>query len=158
MAADTFEWNDKCLDFIEFGVKRRPDLRKFDKARCAEQLDGPELSRWRSWLLPDLADDPYDFPEDTTPKGVPMRMWAGNTNGPHLRRTKDIYGADCFAYESVMICYLAMHFAGNIGRYKTIRTELAFSRDGFHWSRPPAARSEAVAAWALTWDKRYRIT
>jgi len=144
MAAENFEWNDKCLDFIEFGAARRPDLDKFRRARCAEQLDGPELSRWRWWLFPDAADDPYDFPEDTTPKGKPMRMWSGNPNGPHLRRTKDIYGADCFAYESVMICYLALHLEGNIGHYKTIRTELAFSRDGFQYSRVPARQRRGL--------------
>ena len=40
-----------------------------------------------------------------------------------------------------MMCYLALHLAGNIGHYKTIRTELAFSRDGYQYSRlPPAQR------------------
>ena len=44
-------------------------------------------------------------------------MWDGNPHGPILKRTKDIYGADCFAYESLTMCYLAIHTKGNVGHY-----------------------------------------
>ena len=137
---ESFEWRDECLDFIEFGSKRRPQMAEYQRARCWEQTDGPELSRWRWWVFPDLGDEPYDFPLDRTPQGVARPMWSGNPKGPHLKRTKDMYGTDCFAYESLMMCYLQLHLAGNIGHYKTVRIELLFSRDGYHYARTPPAQ------------------
>ena len=92
LATESFEWNDACLDFVEFGAARRPELRKWQNADCASQLEGPQLSRWRWWITPDAADEPYDFPEDRTPQGLPKRMWSGDPGGPrsvaHRLRTQ----------------------------------------------------------------------
>ena len=76
-------------------------------------------------------------------------MWSGDPAGPFLKRTKDVYGTDCFAYESLMMCYVAIHSQGNIGHYKAIHTELLFSRNGYAYSRVPVPQRKLMVSGLL---------
>ena len=68
-----------------------------------------------------------------------------------LQTTPQIYNVDAVAYESVMLGLFAMYRGEGNDREKPNDLCVAFSRDGFHWSRearePFLAVSESVGDW-----------
>ena len=80
---------------------------------------------------------------------------------PAVGQNAQLYNLDAQAYESLMLGVFEIHLGPpndvcERGKFpKTTEIMLAFSRDGFHWSRPdrrafiPAARAEG------TWDRGY---
>ena len=91
-------------------------------------------------------------------------FWAGADNldsrDPEIGRPPQLYNLDAVAYESLMLGIYEMHLGPEndvcekAGVPKITELNLAYSRDGFHWSRPdrtafiPASRRDV-------WDRGY---
>jgi hypothetical protein len=79
---------------------------------------------------------------------------------PAIGQPAQLYNLDAVAYESIMLGIFQIHLGPpndrcmKVGLPKTTELNLAYSRDGFHWSRPdrepfiPASRRDA-------WDRGY---
>ena len=94
----------------------------------------------------DVADD--QDPQTKHPRGP-------NNEYPQL------YTVDAVAYESVMVAFLVVLECDNYGKggpcpgpkyHEENEVYLAFSRDGFHFSRPPAPRSPLAAVNTSRWN------
>jgi hypothetical protein len=81
------------------------------------------------WQRTDEFDPPYDqdFDED---------LWKKNEMPPRFDRLTDLYVAATAAYESIMVSLSGVHSAG-FSFPKRTHPHVSFSRDGFHYSRPP---------------------
>lgn len=90
--------------------------------------------------------------------------WCGADNldepDPEVGITPELYNVDAIAYESLM---LGMHQiflgpqndeCGRLGIPKRTDLKVAFSRDGFHWSRPDR-QSFIPSSGAGAWDRGY---
>jgi hypothetical protein len=81
--------------------------------------------------------------------------WAGADSGDlqraDLRTAPQLYNLDAVAYESVMLGLLTIYRGEHSNREKPNDICVAFSRDGFHWSRdardPFISVSEQQGAW-----------
>ena len=125
-------------------------------ARSREYVESPDfhaMAKLRThvkWLRADDRDQPsetffYAFPDRKGKKFVPA-----------------LYNFDAVAYESIMLGAATIMqgpengFCEKEGVPKMTEIHLAFSRDGFHWSRPDD-RSPFIGASrkAGTWDRGY---
>jgi len=75
---------------------------------------------------------------------------------PQIGCKAQLYNLDAVAYESLMLGCYEMHLGppneecGKLGLPKITELNFAYSRDGFHWSRPdrrPAIRAERRDVW-----------
>lgn len=75
---------------------------------------------------------------------------------PEIGRAPQLYNLDAVAYESLMLGLFEIHrgpendVCAQLGLPKITELELAYSRDGFHWSRPdrrPLIRAERRDVW-----------
>ena len=112
---------------------------------------GPGYGRWDDpgeiypWLWADVADD--QDPETKHPRS-PDNEYA------------QLYTVDAIAYESVMVAFLSVLECDNYGAgdpcpgpeyHERNEVFLAFSRDGFSFSRPPAPRLPVAALDESNW-------
>lgn len=75
---------------------------------------------------------------------------------PDIKEPAQLYNLDAVAYESLMLGFYEIHLGPNndlcakVGLPKITELNFAYSRDGFHWSRPdrrPAIRAERRDVW-----------
>jgi hypothetical protein len=102
----------------------------------------------RLFLAADNADTPYNHESD-------YFNVSGATPGTYrdvpqeYRRVTDLYMFDATAYESLMVAFFSIHSAGD-AYPKQIEPHVAFSRDGFHYSRVPRGRRSPFLDTART--------
>lgn len=141
------------------GFWESPDL--FDPTYTQWEMNGetgdsdtpghPGYGRWDAageiypWLWADVVDD--QDPETKHPRG-PNNEYA------------QLYTVDAIAYESVMVAFLTILECDNYGDgslcpgpeyHERNEVFLAFSRDGFSFSRPPAPRLPVAALDESNW-------
>lgn len=79
---------------------------------------------------------------------------------PVVQNRCQLYNLDAVAYESLMLGLFEIHrgpennVCGKLGLPKITELSLAYSRDGFHWSRPDR-RAFIPATRQDTWDRGY---
>ena len=126
----------------------RPDLR----LRLRDYTEGDDFistSQWGNALL--------DEKESTTVH------WAGVDNldlpDPELNIPTQLYNLDAVPYESLMLGMYQIHYGPpnqegeETGYPKITGLNFAYSRDGFHWSRPD--RTCAIYPEKDKWDRGY---
>ena len=79
------------------------------------------------------------FPSTTWTAGQPV-MWTGADSADRARpempdTPRQLYNVDAVAYESVLLGLFAIYRGETAQREKPVDLCVAFSRDGFHWSR-----------------------
>ena len=86
------------------------------------------------------------------------------TDRPHENRRASLYNFDAVAYESIMLGAFEAHWGPEngecmkVGLPKITDIQFAYSRDGFHFSRPdrtPAIASERWENYGKKWDIGY---
>jgi hypothetical protein len=90
------------------------------------------------WQRTDEFDPPYDLEYD-------VAKWKEINKTPRLDRLTDLYAAATAAYESIMASLLVVHSAG-FSYPKRTDAYISFSRDGFHYSRPPREKRRPFLA------------
>jgi len=106
------------------------------------------LTRYRRYI------EVRDFPAANWDEGDPV-VWTGADGGDlmraDLRTGPQLYNVDAVAYESLMLGLFTLYRGEQPGREKPNDVCVAFSRDGFHWSResrtPFISVSERPGDW-----------
>ena len=106
------------------------------------------LTRYRQYI------ESRDFAATTWSDAEPV-TWVGGDSADlrrdDLRTAPQVYNVDAVAYESVMLGLFTMYRGESSGREKPNDICVAFSRDGFHWSRdardPFIGVSERFGDW-----------
>jgi hypothetical protein len=94
--------------------------------------DDPLLNRVRRYV------ESPTFSGATWSRGDAVAWVAANTGDRRQQdgRVAELYNLDAVAYESVMLGLFAIFHGEDSDREKPNDLSVAFSRDGFHWSRP----------------------
>lgn len=84
------------------------------------------------------------------------------TSDPNLNEQASLYSMDAVAYESIMLGAAEIHWGpendvcGERGLPKITDIQFAYSRDGFHFSRPDRAAAIPSSRWGSdAWDTGY---
>lgn len=107
------------------------------------------LTRYRQYV------ESRDFASTTWSDAEPV-IWAGADSADvwrdDLRTPPQVYNLDAVAYESVMLGLFTMYRGESPGREKPNDLCVAFSRDGFHWSRDAREPFIGVSERAGDWN------
>jgi len=97
------------------------------------RADGDGLNRFRRYFeTPDFATAKWSA-------GAPVPWTSADAldpERPDFRTRPELYNLDAVAYESVMLGLFTIYRGEKTDREKPNDLCVAFSRDGFHWSRP----------------------
>jgi hypothetical protein len=111
--------------------------------------DDPQLKRMRTYV------ERGDFTSARWNAGDPV-AWVAADARDHVQAgsnvTPELYNLDAVAYESVMLGLFAIYRGEQSDREKPNELCVAFSRDGFHWSRPTHAAFIPVSNRQGDWN------
>jgi hypothetical protein len=115
------------------------------------RADDPQLKRARTYV------ESADFTAATWAAGDPVWWVAADARDhaqPGANVPPELYNVDAVAYESLMLGLFAIYRGESADREKPNELCVAFSRDGFHWSRPthepfiPVSNTQGDWNWA----------
>lgn len=113
-----------------------------------------------------LADCTWDWYDEKSPRWAVRWLRADlhdvQTDRPVENRAAQLYSFDAVAYESIMLGGFEIHWGPENdvcerhGMPKITEIQFAYSRDGFHWSRPDRRAAIRAERWASDkWDRGY---
>ena len=113
-----------------------------------------------------LADCKWEWKDEQSPKWAVRWLRADEhdvqTDRPLENKKAQLYCFDAVAYESIMLGGFEIHWGpeNNVceehGMPKITEIQFAYSRDGFHWSRPDRRAAIRAERWKSDrWDRGY---
>ena len=121
----------------------------------------------RYWEADDFLDGcKWEWYDETSPKWAVrwLRVDADDVQNdrPNENKSAQLYSFDAVAYESIMLGGFEIHWGPEnhiceqAGMPKITEIQFAYSRDGFHWSRPDRRAAIRAERWKSDqWDRGY---
>lgn len=133
-------------------------IRSFFSGRARHYWEGADFLKDNVWKW-----DETDFWKgEGWAEGEPV-VWAAadrlDQPDPEIGMTSQLYNLDAVAYESIMLGFFQIWRGPDndqtFGKPKITELNFAYSRDGFHWSRPDRRASIPAERVAGAWDRGY---